>query len=201
MKIFFFSLFTVEKFIFNFFFPLDICRTWLEWKMLHQYQLLFESSLLRISDISYRIAINTRVLAETAADRRDIEVLNLCIRYFNTYIRLSINERALRACFNVLHQYRQLGEHLLLSGSEKDGITSAEAHTLVREIVWYLRYYSIEALDHRFEFLAEIIAHDIGSLCAVAYAFNAACHDELLELLLTGLYDNNAIIYSLCEKF
>ena len=59
-------------------------RTWVEYKILRQYQRFFADSLTRHYDISLLVAINTRKLAEGAVCRNDIDVLDVCIKFFNT---------------------------------------------------------------------------------------------------------------------
>ena len=51
--------------------------------------------------------MNTRIMGETAGRRGDLNTLDLVIKFFNTYLRASINLSDVRTVYNVLFQYRR----------------------------------------------------------------------------------------------
>ncbi len=97
-------------------------RTWLEWKILRQYQALFDEGIKLLKELAYRIhfapnllnliniSMNTRIMGEAAARRGDLAAVDLCLKFFNTYIRSSVNVKDVRTVYNVLFQYRMLAE-------------------------------------------------------------------------------------------
>ncbi|GBG29177.1 Hypothetical Protein FCC1311_053992 [Hondaea fermentalgiana] len=93
-------------------------RCWLEWKVLRQFQNMFTESFDSMKDVSYVIAVNTRQIAEAAAQRHDYHAMEYCIRYFNTFVRVSINKRDGQTARNVLHQYTLLCNSVLSNDSE-----------------------------------------------------------------------------------
>jgi hypothetical protein len=102
---------------------------WLEWKILRQYQSLFDESLKQLKELAYHIAMNTRIMGEAAARRGDYHSLDLCLKFFNTYLRASINGKEVRVIYNILFQYRMMGEYLVRYGkdiSEPTSITPNE---------------------------------------------------------------------------
>lgn len=160
--------------------------TWLEWKILRQYQMLFAEGLSQIKDTCYLIAIDTRRLGEAAGHRGDIHALDLAIKFFNTYLRATINASDIRTAYNILHQYRQLGEFVLVEGgSEKPGTDSRRSlqHRAL-QIAKFMRYYSAVSFQRGLTFVTEVIAHDIGQLCEVAFHSGSRSHDALLEVFL-----------------
>lgn len=168
----------------------DLCkrRTWLEWKVLRQYQMLFTEGQSQIKDICYLIAINTRRLGEAAAHHSDLRALDLTIKFFNTYLRATINASDIRTSYNILHQYRQLGETVLEIGQDSKPTPIDKERTLADravEIATRMRYYSGVAFQRNMAFIAEVIAHDIGTLCEKAFELNSKCHDELLRIFLS----------------
>lgn len=62
-------------------------KTWMEWKILRQYQLLFNESMKVTKELCYHIAMNTRIMGEASCKQGDYYTLDLCIKFFNTYIR------------------------------------------------------------------------------------------------------------------
>jgi hypothetical protein len=44
-------------------------RTWMEWKILKQYETLFTAALKWMKELSYHIAMDTRIIAQAAAER------------------------------------------------------------------------------------------------------------------------------------
>ena len=163
-------------------------RTWLEWKVLRQYQMLFAEGLISMKDLCYLIAINTRRLGEAAAIHGDLKALDLSVKFFNTYLRATLNASDIRTAYNILHQYRQLGEFVLSFAHDHPSALVGDAESLQRrgvDIAGYMRYYSGIAFGRKLAFLTEVIAHDVGALCGTA--FHAECdeHDELLTIFLT----------------
>jgi hypothetical protein len=180
-------------------------QTWLEWKILRQYQMLYGEGLNEMKDLCYLIAINTRRLGEAAARHGDLSTLDLAIKFFNTYLRATINATDVRTCYNILHQYRQLGEYVIehtdanpeelidqpLSmtstltvavGGPAGDLSLLEERGL--RIAGHMRYYSTVAFDKKMDFIAQVIAHDVSSLCARAFRADSVHHDELLKTFL-----------------
>jgi len=160
--------------------------TWLEWKIMRQFQMLFGESLGQIKDTCYLIAIDTRRIGEAAARRGDVHALDLSIKFFNTYLRATVNASDVRTAYNILHQYRQLAEFLLRPEGERDNprdVDRLEDRSL--QIAKFMRYYSAIGYQRRQTFVTEVIAHDVGTLCQFAFQHGSAIHDELLEVFLT----------------
>jgi len=157
--------------------------TWLEWKILRQYQMLFAEGLLHMKDLCYLIAINTRRLGVSAAKHGDLTALDLSIKFFNTYLRATLNASDIRTAYNILHQYRQLGEFVLGEGRERLA-RDEDLDARGLEVAQFMRYYSGIAFQRGLTFLTEVIAHDVGSLCEVAYRHGSPSHAELLRTFL-----------------
>ncbi len=180
--------------------------TWLEWKILRQYQMLYGEGLDRMKDLCYLIAINTRRLGEAAARHGDLPALDLAIKFFNTYLRATINANDIRTCYNILHQYRQLSEYVLehaetdpadlimdqpmsmtstmtvAAGRPAGDLSELEQRGL--DIARYMRYYSGIAFGRGMVFITEVIAHDVGAMCVKAFHTQSDFHGELLETFL-----------------
>jgi hypothetical protein len=172
--------------------------TWLEWKILRQYQMVFSEGLTQIKDVCYLIAIDTRRLGEAAAQRRDLHALDLAIKFFNTYLRATINANDIRTAYNILHQYRQLGEMVLREAQEAVDRAVPKGEREQREarerammlerravdVARFMRYYSSVAFQRGMVFIAEVIAHDIGTLCSAAFHRGSSCHEDILKIFL-----------------
>ncbi len=160
--------------------------TWLEWKILRQFQMLFGEALGQIKDTCYLVAIDTRRLGEAAAHRRDYHALDLSIKFFNTYLRATINASDIRTAYNILHQYRQLAE--LVLDEKLDGSSSQSRHKSLEhralQIAKFMRYYSAIGYQRGLTFVTEVIAHDIGTLCDIAFRNERQIHEDLLEVFL-----------------
>jgi hypothetical protein len=159
-------------------------ETWLEFKILRQFQMLFGEALGQIKDTCYLVAIDTRRLGEAAAHRGDLHALDLSIKFFNTYLRATINASDIRTAYNILHQYRQLGELVLTPepSTKLEQVRSLEQRAL--QIAKFMRYYSAIAYQRGLVFVTEVIAHDVGTLCALAFRQDSRIHDALLEVFL-----------------
>lgn len=150
-------------------------QTWLEWKLLRQFQAIYNEALNSNPDMNYLIAIDTRYLGEAALRANQGEVVALVIKFCNTYLRATLNKRQVRTAYNVMNQYRQLVEAIL-----KD-----EAHNQrVVEIAGYLRYYGQTANGMALGFVTETIAYDLATLCEQAFTLQHPAHGDLLGALL-----------------
>lgn len=158
--------------------------TWLEWKLLRQYQMLFTESLGQIKDTCYLIAIDTRRLGEAAGRRGDLWALDLAIKFFNTYLRATINAKDIRTAYNILHQYRQLGETVLAGDPDSSPDLKRKLQHRALQVARFMRYYSSVSYSRGMPFISEVIAHDIGTLCEQALDLGILEHREFLQVFL-----------------
>jgi hypothetical protein len=149
-------------------------KVWLEWKVLRQYQAIYNESLGEMPDMNYLIAIDTRYIAESALAVDDGEALRLAVKFFNTYLRATLNAQQIRVAYNVLNQYRQLCERLI--AAKKDDVAA--------EVAGHLRYYGQIAHGMGLAFVTETVGYDLASLCEVAFESRAACHERILQIML-----------------
>jgi len=149
-------------------------KTWLEMKILRQYQAVFVEAVNKLRDINHLIAIHTRRVAFVALDRDDEHVLNLCMRFINTYMRAAVNARDVRTCYNLLNEYRALAERAVDLGNDE----------IVLEVANKIKYYAQLAFSVKLGFILESAAYDLCSLLENAFDKGTPCHDELLEILL-----------------
>jgi hypothetical protein len=149
-------------------------RTWLEWKVLRQYQTIYTESLNRMRDVSQLVAINTRYIGEKAILTDDAQVLSLTIKFFNTYLRATLNARDVRSAYNTLHQYRQVAEAILNAGWNEQVI----------EVAQHFKYYGQTANACGLAFINETAAYDLCTLCELAHSVRFPLERELLGILL-----------------
>jgi hypothetical protein len=148
--------------------------TWVEWKVLRQLQAVYVVALEELPDIANLIAIDARYLGEAALEVGDRPALKLGIKFFNTFLRGSLNAQKVRSAYNVLHQYRQLAEKIL----------SYDLPDLLVEIAGHWRYYAHTAQASHLGFVTETIAYDLATLCELAAQEGSTSHEALLAALL-----------------
>lgn len=150
-------------------------RMWVEWKVLRQYQTIYNEALASNPDMNYLIAINTRYLGEAILAGGGGPALRLVIKFFNTYMRATLNKRQVRTAYNILNQYRQLAEAIVLTDA---------GGKLTEDVAGYLRYYGQTAHGMGLGFVTETIAYDLAALCEIAHRDRSQAHDLLLGALL-----------------
>jgi hypothetical protein len=106
-------------------------------------------------------------------------VLSLVVKFMNTYLRAALNARDVRTAYNVLHQYRQLGESMLGTAA-----SAAWVPSMLEEVAGYFKYYAQLAHGQGLGFVTETAAYDLCALCEVASDQGASCHDQLLAVFL-----------------
>jgi len=149
-------------------------RIWFEMKILRQYQTIYNEALNRMRDMNYLIAISTRRVAERAIADGNDELLDLSIKFFNTYLRATVNARDVRTAYNVLNQYRLLAEAAL----DYDNGSRAV------EIARYFKYYGLTAYGATLPFILETVAYDLCSLNELAFDHKSPAARELLRIFL-----------------
>jgi hypothetical protein len=86
----------------------DRTRTWLEHVVLAGFvDLMGETPAFR-KEIIHAIAITTRDIGRRAVTHDDRELEDLVIRFFNTYFRAALNQRAPTFAYAVMNEYRRL---------------------------------------------------------------------------------------------
>jgi hypothetical protein len=125
-------------------------------------------------DINHLLAINTRYIGEAALAAGDDEALALAVKFFNTFMRATLNTREVRTAYNVLNQYRLLAERACEKGLD----------ARVGEIAFYFKYYGQLAHTMDIGFVTEIVAYDLATLCERAWTVKAGSHDRVLSTLL-----------------
>ena len=149
-------------------------RIWLEMKILRQYQTLYNEALNRMRDMNYLIAINTRLIAEASLAAKNYELFDLSVKFFNTYLRATINAKDVRTAYNVLNQYRLLAESAL---SFEDG-----KHAI--EVARFFKYYGGVSFNAKLPFILETVAYDLCALNELAYEKDSPSARELLRIFL-----------------
>jgi len=148
--------------------------TWVEWKVLRQYQTIYNESVNRMRDISQLVAINTRYIGMKALAVEERKVLGLTVKFFNTFLRATLNLRDVRTAYNVLHQYRLLVEDVLRKGWNE----------LVVEVATHFKYYGQLANQVGLAFVTETAAYDLCTLCELAHEERFALERDLLGIFL-----------------
>ena len=149
-------------------------RLWFEWKVLRHLRSVFAESLNHLPEMAHVVAIETRYVGEAALQRDDRAVVGAVVKYFNTYLRGAINGHDVRACYNILNQYRLLAELLLRQGWSD----------LALAIAHHFAYYGQVARGAGMVFVTETSAHDLGALCERAFDLASPAHDTMLGVFL-----------------
>jgi len=149
-------------------------REWFEFKLLRQFQTIYQGGLGGSRELCYVVAIKTRELAESAMERDEPRVVSLCIKFFNTFLRSTVNSRDVRTAYNVLHQYRLLGDAALQRNHGRFAV----------EVARYFKYYGQLAFNVDLGFILETSAYDLCTLNEIAFNLKSPERAELLRIFL-----------------
>lgn len=148
-------------------------RLWVEAKAFMDLELIYRSCINNMSDAISAIAYNTRIIGEAAIKTKDDELLEMAVKFYNTFIRVSINAKNIRAIFNLFYQYRLLTESIF----EYDTKLSAK-------ILGHFLYYGETCLQQGLGFVLLTAAFDLGGLVATAYDKKLKNIKELLLIFM-----------------
>jgi len=158
----------------------EICekKMWVEAKAFMDMELIFRNSIRVMPDAVSAIARNTRLLGKEAIHNQDNETLDLVVQFFNTFIRVSINDKNVRAIFNLFYQYRLLTESIMDYDPK-----------LTAKVLFYFKYYGETCLQQGLWFVMLTAAFDLGGMVGVAHDKQIENIEELL-LIFMSLEDN-----------
>lgn len=149
-------------------------RNWLEYKVFKQFNLIFAQALNNLRDLNNLIGMCFRDIALAAHNNEDRGALTLCIKFYNTILRTTLNAKDVRTGYNVLHEYRQLCEELIRRGETE--------HVL--KIFNYLKYYGLSFDSRGMGFILETVAYDLYRLTREASNAKLANEQDLLAVFL-----------------
>jgi len=158
----------------------EICekKMWVETKAFMDMELIFRNSIRVMPDAVSAIARNTRVLGKEAIHNQDNDTLGLVVQFFNTFIRVSINDKNVRAIFNLFYQYRLLTESIMDYDPK-----------LTAKVLFYFKYYGETCMQQGLWFVMLTAAFDLGGMVGVAHDKKIENIEELL-LIFMSLEDN-----------
>ncbi len=148
--------------------------SWLELKILRQYQALLTEGLNGMRQASTLVAIHSRELGIHALQGQQLTIARWVVKFFNTYLRAVINSRDVRTGYNLLKQYRLLAEAALRHRQE----------ALVLEIAGHFRYYSLTAYKAGLWFLSETFGFDLGQLAQLSCDLHSTTTEAIVQILL-----------------
>jgi hypothetical protein len=145
---------------------------WFEVKVFRQFLSLMLYCVPNAREVANLIAINTgRIGMEGRANRN---LLDLCVRCFNSYLRTSISAADQRTSYYVMNEYRVMTEALMRDGSD----------AVVLEIAGHFKFYGQLAHKRGQSFLLETAAGDLVRLVEFALDSAPRLVDDLLTVVL-----------------
>ena len=149
-------------------------QTWLEMKVLRQFQSVFGESVNRIRDCGHMVAIHTRNIATHAVQLQQPHTLDLTVRFMNTYLRAAINKKDVRSAYNLFNEYRSLAESTMMAGQYEHTIQAAER----------FKFYGQLAFHGALPFILETAAYDLCTLIEKSHEMESPSHLPMLEIFL-----------------
>ena len=157
----------------------DRTRTWVEHTVLSDFvDLIGETPAFR-KEVIHAIARATRDLGDAAIRHGDRELEDLVIRFFNTYLRAAMNQRAPTFVYATFNEYRTLAVHALEARPE-----------LVLRVAEHLVAYGRNFDAAGFPFIIGTAAEDVADMTIKAAARDldrAVLLAQLLSRTLTSM--------------
>jgi hypothetical protein len=126
---------------------------WIERRVVEELQDLFNAALLaRMDDITHTVAQALRMVGEEAIEHDDRPLMMLVSKFFNTFLRATINRGEVRGGYDTLYEYELLADTALMRQPD-----------FTIQIAERLTYYG-EAAGGRLLWMAAASAHDLRVL-------------------------------------
>jgi hypothetical protein len=147
-------------------------RIWFEMAALNQAMLVYQQSFPKVPDIASSISDAVRLAAVRADGRGDDPVRELCIRYFNSFLREAIRRRDVRSIYDIFYNYRLLARDL------------RDRPDTVLAIGRYFGIYSQAAEAAGLAFIPQLAAFDLAFVVRRAYEAGSPAAEPLLTEVL-----------------
>jgi hypothetical protein len=146
---------------------------WLERKIFRRFMSLVGQSAVQARDVANLVGIRTQQIA-CEFGRDNASLLELSLRAFNSYLRVTISGRDPRTAYFLMNQYRLLAEQMMRDG---------RPDTVV-QIAGYLKTYGQLGHSIGIPFLLESASYDVKTMVEMAYQECPEVIDPLLDCLL-----------------
>ncbi|HET7421044.1 MAG TPA: DUF2254 family protein [Candidatus Dormibacteraeota bacterium] len=153
-------------------------RTWFEYTVMSNFVDMVGLTPVHRKEAVHAIAVATRNIGLAAIDVGDPEVAELCVRFFNTYLRSAINRTAPTFASGIMNEYRRFAIGAL--EWRRDLAVEAAAHLLR-----YGRHFDEAGMPAIFGAAAE----DVADLAIEAHVRDAQVTFRLAQLLVRNLLD------------
>src|SRR6266571_3049172 len=153
-------------------------RTWFSFSVLSSFVDMIGLTPVHRKEAVYAIAVATRRVGLAAIDAGDSEVAELCVRFFNTYLRVAINRSAPIFASGIMNEYRRFAIGAL--EWRRDLALEAAAHLLR-----YGRHFDEAGMPAIFGAAAE----DVADLAIEAHVRDPQVSFRLAQLMVRNLLD------------
>ena len=153
-------------------------RTWFTYSVLSSFVDMIGLTPVHRKEAVYAIAVATRRVGLAAIDGGDSEVAELCLRFFNTYLRVAINRSAPVFASVIMNEYRRFAIGAL--EWRRDLSIESAAHLLR-----YGRHFDEASMPAIFGAAAE----DVADLAIEAHARDPQVSFRLAQLLVRNLLE------------
>ena len=153
-------------------------HTWVEYTVLSSFVHLVGLTPVHRKEAVHAMAVATRDLGLAAIEAGDHEVAELCVRFFNTYLRAALNQSAPTFASSTMNEYRRLAIGAL---EWRPDLTIEAAAHLLR----YGRHFDEAGMPATFGAAAE----DVADLAIESWARDPEVTRRLALLLVRNLLD------------
>src|SRR5438067_5921420 len=153
-------------------------RTWFTYSVLSSFVDMIGLTPVHRKEAVFAIAVATRKIGLFAIDGGDSEVAELCVRFFNTYLRVAINRSAPVFASGIMNEYRRFAIGAL---EWRRDLSIESASHLLR----YGRHFDEASMPAIFGAAAE----DVADLAIEAHARDPQVSFRLAQLLVRNLLD------------
>ncbi|MCZ6629350.1 MAG: DUF2254 domain-containing protein [SAR324 cluster bacterium] len=148
-------------------------QIWVEAKGFMDMELIFKTAIKDMPDAVSAVANNTKIIGLYAIRLKDFQVLSNVIQFFNTFLRLAVNNRNPKAIYNLFYQYRMLAEDVLDVDQK-----------LAERIAFYFKYYGQIAQNYNIPLILVTACFDLGYLLERAFEKQVPNLDNLIKTFL-----------------
>jgi hypothetical protein len=153
-------------------------RTWFEYMVMTSFVDIVGLTPIHRKEAVHAIAVATRNIGLAAIDVGDTEVAELCVRFFNTYLRTAINRSAPTFASGIMNEYRRFAIGAL--EWRRDIAVEAASHLLR-----YGRHFDEAGMPATFGAAAE----DVADLAIEAHVRDPQVSFRLAQLLVRNFHE------------
>lgn len=155
---------------------------WFEYRLCQEYESILSHSIDVDSKITYQTAVNLTEIGSRAMKNQDVDLIQMVIRYFNTFLKISVTKKTEQTTIDVFYQYYRLLSNMIYQSASDIPLYGSNEYII--KIAGYFKYYGQMASLYHNDKVLEFTSYFLRRINVLAYRKLFRVHKDIVMKLL-----------------